>query len=211
MKTFKITILVLSLTILSSCFGDKKSIIGSDLGDTSFVNKNFKGNAINFADVEDVCALLNQEKVAGLYNVPASYIATVGKGKFVQNNQVKTCMVRVKLDDTDWNFLTGMVTLFKEVKASEDQGGISEAVGQGENWEEAWSLKKSMSKTGKWIPNVGKAALYTSAKRKLEIKFEGYSLEIVAPGAPFNKEEKAKNRDFEKITLAMAKDLGFLK
>ena len=211
MKLAKTIIFAMILTTLSSCFGDKKSIIGSDLGNTSFVNKSFKGNAINFNAVTDVCSLINKEKLASLYGVSASSIVTVGQGKFVQTATTKTCMVRVQLGGSEWNFLTGMVSLFKEVSAADDAGGISEAVGQGENWEEAWSLKKGMSKSGKWIPNVGKAALFTSAKRKLEVKLDGYTLEIVAPGAPFNKEEQAKNRDFEKITLTMAKDLGFVK
>lgn len=211
MKTIKTTLLIVCLTLLSSCFGDKKSIVGSDIGNTSFVNKNFKGNLISFKEVKDVCSLLKPDKIASLYGVSKEAIVTVGQGASVQNQNTKTCMLRVGLDDSDWNFLTGMVSLYKEISASEDAGGISEAVGQGSNWEEAWSLKKEMSKSAKWISNTGKAALYTAAKRKLEIKLEGYTLEIVAPGAPFNKEEQAKNRDFEKITLQIAKDLGFNK
>ncbi|WP_299676958.1 hypothetical protein [uncultured Tenacibaculum sp.] len=211
MKLLKTVIFIMTLAVLSSCFGDKKSIIGADLGNTSFVNKNFQGNTVEFNAVTDVCSLINKEKLASLYNVSADAIVTVGQGKFVQNGNTKTCMVRVKLGGSDWNFLTGMISLYKEVSSSQDVGGISEAIGQGENWEEAWSLKKSMSKSAKWIPKVGKAALYTDSKRKLEVKLEGYTLEIVAPGAPFNKEEQAKNRDFEKISLQMVKDLGFIK
>ena len=197
MKKLRIVFMLLVAILFTACFGDKKAVIGADLSNTAFVNKSFKGNTIAFDEVTDVCNLIKVEKLAGLYDVPTSNIVIVGQGDVVQQQNVKTCMVRVKLDETDWNFLTGTISIFKDDNTNE-------------NWEESWSMKKAMSKSGKWIPNMGKAALFTSAKRKLAIKFDGYVLEIIAPGAPFNKEEQARNRDFEKITLQIVKDLGFI-
>jgi len=47
MKTINLILFSLTVLGLSSCKGDKKSIIGADLSEDSFVNKNFKGNFIN--------------------------------------------------------------------------------------------------------------------------------------------------------------------
>ena len=89
-------------------------------------------------------------------------------------------------------------------------GDVAEAVGAGKNWEEAWSLKKSISKSAEWIPNMGKAALWNARKKTLEIKFDGYNLLINPPKNILNKEETAKNRDYKEIAIEMAKSCGFI-
>ena len=89
-------------------------------------------------------------------------------------------------------------------------GEIAEAAGSGENWEEAWALQKSMSKSSEWVKSIGLAALWNDSKTELKIKFEGYTLMVYPPKNIGNKEEEAKNRDYKNIALAMAKAAGYI-
>lgn len=204
-------ILSLFLVLLTSCFGDKKSIIGEDLGDTSFVNKNFKGNLINYKDGMSACDKLNSNVLMNLYDKTSEDIIITDPTKSDRYvNPDPGCIIHIKMSDQKFDHLTGSIRVIKEVKSDDHMGDLAEATGVGENWEEAWTLKKSMQKSTEWLSGMGHAALWTEKKRKLEIKFEGYTLEIVAPGAAFNEFEKAKNRDYKSIAITIAKSAGFI-
>jgi len=114
------------------------------------------------------------------------------------------------LGENEFNYLIGGITVNREIKKDEMMGEIAEAAGGGENWKEAWALQKSISKSAEWIEGVGLAAMWKPKRRELLIKFEGYSVYVMAPGAAFNQEEKARNRDYKKIALEMAKKAGYI-
>jgi hypothetical protein len=114
------------------------------------------------------------------------------------------------IGENEFNYLIGGITVQREIKKDEMMGEIAEAAGSGENWKEAWALKKSISKSAEWVENAGEAALWYPNKRQLLVKFDGYTLTVLAPGHSFNQEEKALNRDYKKIALEMAKASGFI-
>ncbi len=195
----KYTLLVFSILLFFACdnpVGDKKSTIDSvnEIGNTSFVNKNFNGNLIQYNSDLNPCEMLTQDALANLYQVGTDKIQVIGG-----NGSFQTCTYRVLLGE-EFNFLTGSMLILPD-----PSGDVIDS------WAEQWSIQKAASKSSEYLPNMGKAALWKGGNRTLKIKFEGYTLEIMAPGAPFNKEEKKKNRDYKSIAIGMAKEAGFLK
>ena len=193
--TKKTLLFSLIIALFTNCFGDKKTAIGTNFNDSSFVNKDFKTQT-TFADLASPCSYISQENVAKLYNVSNDEIIIV-KG----NVENKTCALRVKLSDDEYNYLLGSIRFYEEKDKLED----------GSSWIETWQLQKGISKSAEWIPNLGKAALWIGNKRELRIKFEDYTMAINVPGAVFNKEEKALNRDYKKIALTLAEKINALK
>lgn len=211
MKIKNILIIGVLFTLLHSCLGDRQTVIGADLGDTSFVNKNFKGNLIHFEEGMSACDNLTANTIAKFYDRSAEDIIITDPTKSDRYvNPSPGCTIHVKMSDQKFDHLTGTITVLKEIKPDEFMGDVAEATGNGENWEEAWALKKSLRKNTEWLSGIGQAALWTEKLRKLEIKFEGYTLQIIAPGGAFNDIEKAKNRDYKTICIAMAKAAGFI-
>ena len=212
MKRPQLMILIVIITgFTTSCIGDRKTIIGEDLNDTSFVNKDFKGNAINYEEQMSACEQLSPSVMADLYKVSLDDIIITDPTKSNRYvNPKPSCLIHVKMSDQKFDHLTGGITVYREIKADEYMGDIAEATGAGENWEEAWALKKSMRKSTEWLKGIGQAALWTGKQRKLEVKFEGYTLEVIAPGAAFNTDEQARKRDYKSIALNMAKAAGFI-
>lgn len=191
---------VFSIILFFACdnpIGDKKSGIGSvnEIGNTSFVNKNFNGNTINYSADLNPCQTLGKDALAKLYQVSSEEIHVIEGNK---NNQV--CTYRVLLGGNEFNLLIGSIAIRPDNPDNE--------IG---TWEERWSIQKVTSKSSEYLPNMGKAALWKGSKRTLLIKFEGYTLEIYAPGSAINEEEKKKNRDYKSIAIEMAKTAGFIK
>jgi len=212
MKTHQILIATLISMILISCLGDKKSIDIEEANDTtSFVNKDFKGNLIDYDDNMSACSKMTKADLASLYNVSADeiYWMDSATNERMESNK-PTCNFRVMIGEDEFNYLIGGITVNREIKKEEMMGEIAEAVGNVENWEEGWALQKSMSKSAEWVEDTGLAAMWKPKRRELHIKFEGYTLYVMAPGAAFNKEENAKNRDYKKIALEMAKKAGYI-
>ncbi len=177
--------------LLSSCFGDKKSAIGTTFNDSSFVNKSFSGNKINFMDISSPCNYTSKEALAKLYNTSEDKVVLIGG-----NAQSKTCTIRIQLSEEEFDYITGAIHFFEEANKRSD----------GTTWEDDWQLQKGMSRSAQWISNMGKAAMYKNAKRELLVKFDEYTMSVIAPGSAFNKTEKALDRDYEKIAVAMAKN-----
>ena len=196
----KYIILFFSIPLLFACdnpVGDKKSAINSidEIGNTSFVNKKFKGNSIDYNPSLNPCQMLGKEALAKLYNVGTEEIQVI-EGNV--NNQ--TCTYRVLLGGGEFNFLTGALVIRPDTP-NNDMG----------TWEEQWSIQKATSKSSEYLSNMGKAALWKDNKRILMIKFDGYTLEVNAPGSAINEDEKKKNRNYKSIAIGMAKTAGFIK
>lgn len=192
----KYILLSLTIVLLSSCFGDKKSAIGTTFSDDSFVNKSFKGNKLQFADIESPCQYISQETLAKHYGTSPDKVLLIGG-----NAQSKTCTIRVQLSDQEFDFLSGSLHFYEEMNTRSD----------GTTWEDDWQLQKGISKSSEWISNLGKAAMYKKAKRELLVKFDNYTMSVIAPGSSFNKTEKAQNRDYQKIVFDLANNTPLLK
>ena len=181
----------LMILLLSSCFGDKKSAIGTTFNNSSFVNKNFSGNKMNFTEISSPCNYTSKEALAKLYNTSEDKVVLIGG-----NAQSKTCTIRIQLSEKEFDYITGAIHFFEEANKRSD----------GTTWEDDWQLQKGMSRSAQWVSKMGKAAMYKNAKRELLVKFDEYTMSVIAPGSAFNKTEKALDRDYQKIALAMAKN-----
>lgn len=179
------------ILLFSSCLGDKKSAIGTTFDDSSFVNKGFKGNKFGFAEISQPCTYTTKETLAKLYDTTADKVTLIGG-----NAQSKTCTIRIQMSDQEFDYITGAIYFYEEVNKRSD----------GTTWEDDWQLQKGISKSAKWISNMGKAAMYKEKKRELLVKFDDYTMCIVAPGSAFNQTEKGLNRDYQKLAIAMAKN-----
>ena len=202
--------LVLLLTTIS-CTGDRKSLAGQDLGDTSFVNKDFKGNLIDFDEKMSACDQITADEIASLYGFSAEDVVIQDASKLnLKNNGKASCMFYIKSGGSDFEWLRGSILVQHEIGKDEYMGDVAEAVGSGENWEEAWTLKKSMYKSSDWVPGLGMAAIWNENKTTLEIKFDGYTLVVHPIKNVLNKEEVARNRDYKKMALGLAKAGGYI-
>ena len=184
-------LLGLMTLLLSSCFGDKKSAIGTTFNDTSIVNKSFSGNKINFANINSPCNYTSKKTLAKLYNTSEKRVLLIGG-----NAQSKTCTIRIQLSEEEFDYVTGSIHFFEEANKRSD----------GTTWEDDWQLQQGMSRSAQWVSNMGKGAMYKNAKRELLVKFDEYTMSVIAPGSAFNKTEKALDRDYEKIAVTMAKN-----
>lgn len=209
LKNFSLLLLVF---ITSSCLGDKKAVDVEEIGNTSFINNDFKGNKVNYTKGMSACDQLNAAAIARIYNVSESlvHVEDPTKSDRYKKDLEPACMFFIESGASDFEWLRGGISINREVGANEMMGDIAEAAGNGENWEEAWSLKKSISKSSEWIPNLGKAALWNERKKMLEIKMEGYTIVINPLKNILNKNEVAKNRNYKKLALEMAKASGFI-
>ncbi|WP_405607694.1 hypothetical protein [Polaribacter sp. Asnod1-A03] len=205
-------ILTLIISLFTSCFGDKKVTNVFEIGETSFINKNFKVNKINYTKGMSACNNITKEAIAKIYGVSASkvHVEDPTKSDRYKKDMAPACIFYVEEGDNDFMWLRGSIAVNREISKDEFMGDVAEAAGSGKNWEEAWSLKKSISKSAEWIPNLGKAALWNPKKGVLEIKFEGYTLVVNPLKNRLNKAETSKNRDYKKIAISMAKVGGYI-
>ncbi|EDP95594.1 hypothetical protein U8527_06085 [Kordia algicida OT-1] len=193
MKTIQRIALFTFLSILlTSCFGDKGTIVGQELGDTDFVNTKFSGNKVAFSALsKNLCEYIHIDQIKKLY--PDASKVLVDDGKTFQS---KNCRFLVYVGEGEFNYLSGSIFALKDNFL------------EGQDWKEAWEFKKKMSKSSEYIGGLGKAAVWIGKKRELSIKLEGYSITITVPGAPFNKEEIAKKRDYKDIAIKIANNSG---
>jgi hypothetical protein len=187
----QVFLLALITILFGSCFGDKKSAISTTLSDDSFVNKNFKGNRLEYADISSPCQYISKEALAKYYGTSNDKVLLMGG-----NSSSKTCTIRIQLSDQEFDYLTGSIHFYEEANKRPD----------GSTWEDDWQLQKEISKRSEWISNVGKAAMYKEPKRELLIKYDGYTMSVIAPGSAVNQIEKSKNRDYKKIAISMAQN-----
>ncbi|MFK7749977.1 MAG: hypothetical protein AB8B65_16405 [Kordia sp.] len=178
--------------LLMACFGDKKTLIGQELGDTNFVNTNFAGNKVAFSALpKNMCSYIKEAKIKELYPDAKKILFDEGK-TFASKN----CRFLVYMSDAKFDYLSG--TIF----AAEDK------LAEGEDWKQTWELKKKVSKSSEYISGFGKAAIWIGKKRELLIKMDGYIITINVPGSPFKEEELAKKRDYKNIGIEIAKSTG---
>lgn len=178
--------------LLISCFGDKNTVIGQDLGDTDFINKNFAGNKKSFSELpKNMCEFISEAKVKEFY--PDSKNILFDDGKTFAS---KNCRFLVYMSDEKFDYLSGTIFAAENVLA------------EGEDWKQTWELKKKMSKSATYVSGLGQTAIWIGKKRELSVKMDGYIITITVPGSPFNKEELAKKRDYKNIAVEIAKSTG---
>lgn len=208
--TYFIMSLIACLSI--SCLGDRKSIVGEDLGDTSFVNTDFKGNNIDYTDGMSGCDQISASDIAEIYGVSADQVViddpVTNPQRQVTNTP--TCSFYIKSGASDFEWLRGSMLIQREIGEDEFMGDVAQATGTGTQWVEAWKLKQAMYKSSEWIPGIGQAALWNENQATLEIKLEGYVLKVHPLKNKINQEEASKNRDYKKAAIAMARAAGYI-
>jgi len=212
MKLQQLLCIALLTGLLTSCFGDKKVADVSQMNDTSFVNENFKGNRINYSADMSACASISASEIAVIYGVSEAVVLIndITKSDRRQPNSPPSCLFYIKTGDNDFEWLRGSMSIQREIGKEEMAYDVAKAAGNGEEWEEAWALNKSISKSSEWVDGMGMAAVWNSKKVELKIKFKGYTLSIYPIKNNMNKAEVAKNRDYKKVAIAMAKASGFI-
>ena len=159
------------------------------------------------------CESISASDIASIYGVSEDLIVIndITKTDQRQPNSPPSCMFYIKTGDNDFEWLRGSISVQREIRKDEMAYDVAKAAGNGEEWEEAWALNKSISKSSEWIKDMGMAAVWNSKKVELKIKFNGYTLSIYPIKNKLNQAEVAKNRDYKNVAIAMAKASGFIK
>ena len=205
-------LIVFSAILLTSCLGDKKAMNVSEMNDTGFVNTNFKSNAINYSKDMSACKNMSTGDIASMYNVSEGMVVFQDNSTSDRRvpNSAPICTFFIKDGENDFQWLRGSMNIQREINKDETAYEVAKAAGNGVEWEEAWAINKSISRSSEWIPNMGKAALWNESKTELKIKFDGYTLNVYPIKNKLNKAEVAKNRDYKKVAIAMAKAAGYV-
>ena len=213
MKLKKLVFLLLICVCLTSCLGDKKTVNVSEMNDISFVNKNFKDNLINYSKDMSACENMSPNSIASLYNVSENMVLfeDVSKSDRRVPNSSPICSFFIKDGENDFQWLRGSISIQREIGKDEIAYDVAKAVGHGVEWKEAWALNKSISKSSVWLKGIGLAAVWNDKNKELKIKFKGYILYVNPLKNGLNKAEIAKNRDYKKVAIAMAKAAGYIK
>lgn len=200
------------ITCLFSCLGDKKAVNIAEIDDTTFVNQNFKGNLINYSKDMSACENMSVSDIASIYKVSKDMVIfdDISKSDRRAPNTAPSCMFYIKTGDNDFEWLRGSISIQREIGKDEMAYDVAKAVGNGVEWEEAWALNKSISKSSEWINDIGLATLWNESKKELKIKFKDYVLNVYPIKNRLNKVEVAKNRDYKKAAIAMAKAAGYI-
>jgi predicted small secreted protein len=187
-----IAVLTFTSFLFTACFGDKNTVIGQEFGDTSFINKEFTKNKVEFSALpKNMCSYINEGKIKELYPESSKILFDDGK-----TFMTKSCRFLIYMNDGEYDYLSGAIF------ALEDQ------LAEGEDWKETWELKKKVSKSSEFISGLGKTAIWVGKKRELFIKMDGYMITITVPGSQFKEEEVAKKRDYKSIALKIANSTG---
>ena len=206
-----ISFIVITLALFS-CLGDKKAANVSEIGDTSFINKNFKGNLINYSNNMSACKNMSVSDIASMYHVSENRVVIQDASKSNRSapNSSPICTFFIKDGASDFEWLRGSMNIQREITKDETAYDIAKAAGNGVEWEEAWALNKSISKSSEWVKGMGMAAVWNKSKTELKIKFKGYTLSVYPLKNRLNKVEIAKNRDYKKVAISMAKAAGYI-
>ena len=167
-----ITISLIAL-FLTSCLGDKKGINIEEANDTtSFINKDFKGNVIDYDKNQSACEGISKADIASLYGVSEDLIRVIDNVKSDRRdpNSNPSLFVLSRNWRIRFMWLRGSISLTPEVGKDEYMGEIAEAAGNGENWQEAWALQKSISESSEWVSGLGKAAVWKGRNKHLKNK-----------------------------------------
>ncbi|WP_020568932.1 hypothetical protein [Neolewinella persica] len=188
MKSLSLTLFFGLLFLFTACsHGDKASAIGATFEDaSSFENTYFTGNKINLAEFTQPCQYISKAIVASMMSIP------VEKVDYRPIPAEKKCVYTIIFnDDADQpDYTTGSLALVQEVTGVEEE------------WKDNWSVKKGISKSSEWVPNLGKAAIWNPSNRILEVKFEGYTLQVISPQGPGKDEKNSKKWAIEMVKLA---------
>lgn len=208
------TILILSLLAIFtiSCLGDKKSVDIDEANDTSsFINKDFKSNKIDYRKGMSACDNLTVKEIADIYDVSVDKVRLDDPKKvpYLEETDTPVCQCYIKSGDSDFIWLRGSISIQREKSKDEINQDRADVVEHSENWQEIWALQKSISESSEWVNGLGKAAVWKASKNQLKIKFDGYTLLVFPPFSRVNQDEVARERDYKKAAVAIAKAAGY--
>jgi hypothetical protein len=178
--------LLLDLERTIETYLDIKNDTSFDLSEKGgFENTYFTGNKIELANFTQPCQYISKAILASMMSIP------VEKVDYRAIPARKNCVYTIIFnDDADApDYTTTGLALIQEVTGVEDE------------WRDNWSVKKAVSKSAVWVPNLGKAAIWNSPNRTLEVKFDGYSLLITAPQGPGKDPINSKKWAIEMVRL----------
>ena len=191
MKLLSQTLLfILALAFTACSHDDKASAITAEFESAdSFENAYFTGNKIELASFTQPCQYISKAIMASMLSIP------VEKVDYRPDTHTKRCAYTIIYDqEADKpDYTTASISLHQEVTGVESE------------WKDNWSANKAISKSAEWVPNLGKAAIWKGASLQLDVKFDGYTLTVIAPRGPGKDESKSK-----KWAIEMAKLAGFV-
>ena len=213
MTTKNLFILSLLSVFLTACLGDKKGINIEEANDTtSFINKDFKGNLIDYDMNQSACEGISKADIASLYGVSEDLVTIIDNTKSDRRdpNSNPVCSFYIESGESDFMWLRGNMGIHREKKKEEYPEHAADVSEHSGNWKEIWALQKSVSRSSEWVSDLAKAAVWRGTDHNLKIKFDGYTLNIMPLRNVMNKEEQALNRDYKEIAIKMAKMSGYV-
>ena len=188
-------ILILSITLLSSCFGDKTTIAGEELGTELTENKSFSGNNYSFKDLpENLCVFISMDEVKQQYTGANVIAAKVDQ---VRRYSGKYCDFMILFDPSmATTYSKGFLSVVKDFEGDS-------------NWQEQWQFKSKSLKSAEFVPNLGKAALWIGKQRKLEVKMDGYTIVLEVPVINGINDPNARQHDYKSTAVSIIKNSKF--